>query len=495
MAVAAPQPLAAQTLVEELHRLVETNPQIQAKQKSVRSADEGIRVARAGYMPTVRVNGDTGPEYVDSPSRRLVEGHRSYKGRESSGLTVTQRLFDGNLTDSAVESAKITREWSSSELRATRQNTIQEGVLAYVDVLRQLKLIQLARDNERKIQEQLSLEDERVQKGSGMASDVLAAKQRLQVAKERRVNFEGAYHTAVAKYAQVFGNAPDAARLSDPPVPSALIPPELEAAIRSAEKDNPSIESANKTVDLQSERRRTAESGYYPNLDLVGRANYENDKNATLGVRRDWSLLLTASWELFSGFKTDAQVAQASYDYAASKDSSLHTARKVSENVRITWHKLNTARERMGLLENAAILAEEVWQAQKKRREAGKATVQDVLDEETRINDARITYTSAYYDMIQHSYELLGTMGRLEVDDIERAPEPAPKLGTPLPANQYTAPQAALPVPASTISREAAAKVEPVVSGPAYIPVTITADDELPDGSPAAMQARQVRTN
>lgn len=494
----------AQALVNELHGLVETHPQIQAKQKGVSSAEEGIRAARSGYMPTVRLNGDTGPEYVDSPTRRQTEGHRFYKGRETSGLVVTQRLFDGNATDSQVEAAKVSREISGADLRATRQNAILEGTLAYIDVLRQVRLIQLARDNERKIQEQLNLEDERVQKGSGMASDVLAAKQRLQVAKERRVNFEGNFEAAVAKYAQVFGHAPDVARLADPPVPQALIPPQLEDAVRSAQTDNPTLQTASKTIELTSERQRTAEAGYYPNLDLVGRANYENDKNATIGVRRDWSLLLTATWELFSGFKTDAQVAQASFDHAASKDSHLYASRKVTETVKIAWHKLKTARERMSLLENAAVLAEEVWEAQKKRRDAGKATVQDVLDEETRINDARINFTSAYYDMIQHSYELLAAMGRLEVDGIEQVPAVAPKTGA---ASDITRPRAAAAAPAKAAAVPAApaaatatpatmtAIVEPPPPAPApvdpYIPVTAAAfGDELPDGSPLAMQAR-----
>ncbi|MGE5516109.1 MAG: TolC family outer membrane protein [Bacteroidota bacterium] len=490
----------AQVLVEELQGLVETHPQIQAKQKGVSSAEEGIRAARAGFLPTVRLSGDTGPEYVDSPTRRETEGRRFYKGRETSGLVVTQRLFDGNATDSQVEAAKVSHDISATDLRATRQNALLEGVLAYVDVLRQVRLIQLARDNERKIQEQLNLEDERVQKGSGMASDVLAAKQRLQVAKERRVNFEGNFEAAVAKYSQVFGHAPDVARLSDPPVPQALIPPQLEDAVRSAQDDNPTVQTASKTIDLTSERQRTAESGYYPNIDLVGRADYENDRNAVVGVRRDWSLLLTASWELFSGFKTDALVAQASYDHAASKDNHLYASRKVTETVKIAWHKLKTARERMSLLENAAVLAEEVWQAQKKRRDAGKATVQDVLDEETRINDARINFTSAYYDMIQHSYELLAAMGRLEVEGIASAPatpakgaEAAPDMTRPrtaqtAPAVVATAPVA--PVAPATLPEDAPppaiATVDP------YLPVTATAfGDELPDGSPSGMLARQ----
>lgn len=483
----------AQVLSDELQGLIDTHPQIQSKQKSLSAAEEGIRVARSGYLPTVRVTGDTGPEYVDSPTRRETEGHRFYKGRETAGLVVTQRLYDGNATNSQVDAAKVSHEISATDLRATRQNALLEGAMAYIDVLRQTRLIQLARDNERKIQEQLNLEDERVQKGSGMASDVLAAKQRLQVAKERRVNFEGNFEAAVAKYAQVFGHAPDVAALNDPPVPLALIPPQLEEAVKAAQDDNPTVQTASKTIELTSERQRTAEAGYYPNIDLVGRADYENDRNAVIGVRRDWSLLLTASWELFSGFKTDALVAQASFDHAASKDNHLYASRKVTEAVRIAWHKLKTARERMTLLENAAVLAEEVWQAQKKRREAGKATVQDVLDEETRINDARINFTSAYYDMIQHSYELLAAMGRLELDGIRQAPPPA-KGAAASPATAQPRGVAAASTPVPEVVPVATAEPPPPTPAPVtpYIPVTAAAfGDDLPDGSPSAMQARQ----
>jgi len=509
LATAWASPANAQALIDELQGLVETHPQIQAKEKGVASAGEGIRVARSAYMPTVRVFGDSGPEYVDSPERREVQGSPFLKGRETAGVLVTQRLFDGHATDSAVDAAKVTRDLSTADLRAYRQNAMLEGVLAYVDVLRQTRLIQLARDSERKILEQQNFEDERVQKGSGIASDVLAAKQRLAVAKERRVNFEGAFDAAVARYSQVFGHAPDVARLSDPPVPQALIPPQLEEAVRSAEADNPTLETAKKSVALTSELQRGAEAGYYPNIDLIGRADYENDKSAIIGVRRDWSVLLTATWELFSGFKTDAQVAQASFNHAASKDTELYTSRKVVETVRINWFKLKTARERMALLENAAVLAEEVWEAQKKREAAGKATVQDVLDEETRINDARINFTSAYYDMIQFSYELLATMGRLEIDGIRQVPPAPAKAGAARPditkpvspATPSAAP-AAKPATAKAKAAStevtppaATALIEPPPPTPApvspYIPVNATAfGDDLPDGSPAAMQAR-----
>lgn len=426
----APLTAGAQTLAEDLRTLVESHPQILARQKGTLSASEAIRAARAGYLPTVKASGDAGPEYIDSAARRSANDEAFYEGRETLGLTVTQKLFDGFATDSQVEAAKISRDISQAELRATRQTTMLEGTLAYINVLRYTKLIQLARDNERKVQEQLHLEDERVQKGAGIASDVLDAKQRLQISKEKRVGYEGSFQEAVATYTQVYGRAPEVSALIDPVIPAALIPASLEEALAAAETDNPTLESSSRTIELTSERRRTAEAGYYPTLDLIGKTNYENDKNATLDSRRDWSLLLTANWELFSGFKTDAQVAQATYDHAASKDNQLYTGRKVAEAVRKAWHKLSVARERTALLENAAILAEEVWEARKKQRDAGKATVTDVLDQETRVDDARIAFTTVYYDAIQSSYELLTAMGRFEVDILTTAPTTPPQKAT-----------------------------------------------------------------
>lgn len=69
-------------------------------------------------------------------------------------------------------------------------------------------MVELSRETEATIQRQLKLEDERVQRGSGVAVDVLQAKSRLQISKERRVNFEGALADAVSRYMQTYGQLP-----------------------------------------------------------------------------------------------------------------------------------------------------------------------------------------------------------------------------------------------------------------------------------------------
>lgn len=433
----------AQAMTDELKTLIETHPLIKAKTNVLAGSADAVTAARSGYLPTIKLIGDAGPEYVNSPTRRSTEGEAFFKGRETVGLMINQRLFDGYATDSAVEAAKLTESYYTSDLRDTRQSTTMQGIKAYLNVLRYNRLIKLARENEHKVQDQMNLEDERVIKGAGMASDVLAAKQRLQMAKEARVDFEGQYAIWTATYQQLFGHAPNVATFSDPPLPSSLLPAKLVEIVDQAQRNNPLVDMSAKGVEIAAERRRGAEAGYYPNIDLIGRADYENDKNATLGVRRDWSLLLTASWELFSGFKTQAQVAQATFQQAAARDSREYAGRAVSESARTAWHTLESARERTILLENAAALAEEVWSNTRKQQEAGKSTVQDVLDEEMRINDARIKHANAYYDTILAGYSLLQSMGELEMDNIAQIkPEPNGVAG------HMTSPDALIAAPA-----------------------------------------------
>jgi adhesin transport system outer membrane protein len=482
-------PVLAETLDEELQAIVDTHPNVKSKTKAVKANEEGVRASAAGYLPTVTAAGDTGAEYIDSPDRRSVQGKPFYKGRETSSLTVTQKLFDGFATAAAVETSEAQKSVAESNLRFARQAALLEGVSAYIDVMKQTRLITLARENERRVQEQLSLEDERVRKGSGMASDVLAAKQRLQVAKERRVNYEGEFQTASSKYNQVYGHAANVAAMADPPLPLDLLPPTLDEALEVAQKENPTLEASGRTIDVSQAKKRAAEAGYLPTINLTGKADYENDKNAVIGVRRDWSILVGATWELFSGFKTDAQVAQASWEQAGAKDDYLYSNRKVGEQVRIAWNKLSTSRQRIDLLDNAATIAEEVLEAQKKRRDAGKATVQDVLDEETRLNEARINYATAFYDMYQAAYDLLAAMGRMEVHNLRRGkPAVVPKVM--LPTSTPPSVSAAPLVPAvATVAPPPApipAAVRPVVAAP---PPEIPPAAAPPDFAPADQAA------
>lgn len=420
LATVGGSPVRAASLEEELRDLIDNHPQIQAARKASASAKEGVRGALSGYYPKVSLSADAGPEYVDTPSRRKDNKEAYYTGRDTAGITVTQKLFDGFATQAAVAGARSNSETASANVEQVRQNVMVEATTAYLKVLRENNLIEMARNNEANIQTQLNLEDERVKRGSGITVDVLQAKSRLQIAKERRVAFEGDLSKAQAEYRQAFSREPEFGAMKDPLPPVDLLPKTLDEAVELALKENPAVATSDAKLQTAKEKRRAARAGYYPTVALEGKANYEDNKNTVQGIRRDWTLLLKANWDLFSGFSTQAAVAQAAYEYSGARDDLDFAKRKVVKDTQVAWKSLMVARERVQLLENAVNIATEVWESRKKLREAGKESVINVLDAENEIYNARIKYITASYDARIAIYQLLAAMGQLDIDGLER---------------------------------------------------------------------------
>ena len=408
----APNTALAAGLKHELAQFINQHPLVKAGKTATQSAKQAINQSRAGYLPSLTASAAAGPQHIDNPTTRLAEKDWQ-RTAQTVSLNLTQNLFNGYLTHSTVRTARLNKSLANITLEGTLQNTLFEGTAAYVDVLRQYRLVQLAHSNEATIQRQLHLEDERVQRGSGIAVDVLQSKSRLQIAKERRVIFEGALEDAVSRYAQVFDRAPDIEAMYDPVPPVEMIPSELRKTIEIAIQENPAITNSAVTVEMARERRRTVLSEYSPVIDVVGTANYEKHNAGTLGTRRDYSVQLQANWNLFTGFTTGESLTQVAYDYGTSRSNHNQAVDKVIEQVRLSWQSLLTTRSRLELLENAVNIAAEVFISRKKLREAGKETVINVLDAENEVSNAQINYTSASYDERLAIYQLLLSMGRL----------------------------------------------------------------------------------
>ena len=190
-----------------------------------------------------------------------------------------------------------------------------------------------------------------------------------------------------------------------------MVPDTLGDAIRAALRDNPLIDSSNRQVDLARVGTRTARSDFLPRVDLVGAANYEDDREGTIGDRRDWSVAVQATWNLFSGFATRAGVAQASHAYSASLYNHLFVNRQVEQEMRLAWQGVITACERRLLLQNAVTIAQEVYDSRIRLREAGQETAINVLDAESEVFSSQINLLGSIYDEKLAIYRMWLGMG------------------------------------------------------------------------------------
>ncbi len=403
----------AVTLREELAGLLQNHPRIKTDEFAAGAAHQQVRQAFAGFLPRVDLTGDTGHETIDSPITRASTTPVSSLVRKKITLTLTQHLFDGFRASQSYRAAEARSDVADKTLAATRQSLVLDGITAYYSVLRQAKLVDIAAANVNTIKQQTDLEDERVRRGSGTSLDVLESKTRLQLAIERRVQIEGALREVAARYMQVFGHAPDINDLEAPVLQLSPLPKTLDDARKTAISNNPSLIAEDRKIAVTEYSRGVAEADLYPQIDLVGQGNLEDNVNSVQGLRRDYSVLVRLSWELFSGFAVQAAVAQASLEHSQSLASYNYSRRKVSEDLEVAWEKLMNARERTTLLENAVALAEETFNARKRLRDAGRETAINVLDSQSRVFDAQESFVAAQYDAQLALFQVLFQMGML----------------------------------------------------------------------------------
>ncbi|MFP6691158.1 MAG: TolC family outer membrane protein, partial [Alphaproteobacteria bacterium] len=474
----------AQSLQDEVAQLLTSHPQIQAARQNIAASEEGINVAFAGYLPTVSAFADFGYELIDNPGRTTAEPDQgpftTGQSRQTS-ITITQTVFNGFLNEADNDNAKLAKQSSEISLEEAEQGVLFEGVSTYLEVLRNERLIRLAGDNENTIQRQFELEDERVRRGAGITLDVLEAKKRLQVAKERRVAFDGQLRDSMSRFNQVFGHEANIDDMIMPTPPLGLIPENVETAVAAALVEHPAIRNSEKRVDIAQEQRTIAKAAFYPTIDVIAEWGYEDDFGGTRGSRRDYKAKVQASWDLFKGFATLAGVARASHGYLSSIDSSNFAKRKIGEETRLAWSGLDTSRKRVTLLQNAVNIAAEVFSGRRKLREAGKETVINVLDAESQMFDARIQLIAAQHDARVAVYRLLAAMGQLNIDTVSQYAAIKPQQKVAVAEQMTAAPEPitkAEPAPKPMLEKKTAA-LEPAAK-PAVEVQMVAAASESP---------------
>lgn len=411
-------------LAEELKNLLITHPMLKSVNKSTEAADKGRNVAAAAYYPRVSISGDTGSEKISSESYRpdssmalgnngtVTPATESNLRRNKFTTMVEQNLYAGGRTKAATDLAEIDYSAKQNSLQVTIQDVLLEGISAYLQVARYQRLIALARRNEETTKRQLTLENERVDRGGGIAVDVLQARARLQVVRERSVFYEQGLRDAAANYQQVFGHAPELALIQDLEIFTERLPKTLETALELGRDQNPRLKEAY-FESQKAQKQITAErSGFFPTIDLVGLHVQDTNANA-LAKRDETSLLLKFNWILFSGLETRYRSQAAGANFQATVEREASVINKADESVRIAWNQVINGLEREELLVSAASISYDVMQNRKRLRDAGKETAINVLDAEVEYYSVLSNKVNATNETRIGSYRLLAAIGAL----------------------------------------------------------------------------------
>ena len=170
------------TLQESLIAAYMTNPTLLAARAALRSVDEGVPQALAGWRPTVTVtsaygvqNGSFSSIASRSSSGSISDGKPSYQVQ----ATVTQPLYRGGRTEANTHGAENRVLSQRGRLIATEQLVFTNVITDYVNVIQTEQLLQLDINNEQVLTRQLQATNDRFRVGEITRTDVAQAEAAL----------------------------------------------------------------------------------------------------------------------------------------------------------------------------------------------------------------------------------------------------------------------------------------------------------------------------
>jgi len=402
---------SAETIVQALASAYADNPTINSQRAQTRIDDEYVPIARGGYTPVISLFSTT----TATRSDQIVSSSTGLKHSESTsvGLQVTQNLFTGFRTRNAVRQAEVGVLASRELLRNTEQNVLYDAAQAYMNVVRDIAILDIRRRNVLFLDEQVRASNERFNVGENTRTDVAQARASLASSRAAVAVAEANLAASRATYRQIVGHDPSG--LSDGFPFTRLVPATLGAAVDVGQDDHPVILAAIHQADSQGYAVKQAEGELLPQVSITGTVQHNESYNAAIDPNSA-SISAQVSIPLYAGGATYGRVRQTKEQYGQRKIEIDIARDQVRAAVVTAWAQLEAAVGSIAAADEGVSAAEVALSGVQEEQRVGQRTTLDVLDAQQTLLSARETGIVARHDRVVASFALLSSMGRLTGD-------------------------------------------------------------------------------
>lgn len=402
-------PAGAQTLNEALGLAYETNPTLSAQRAQLRATDEGLPEARAGWRPTVTAEGQAGVGTVDSGAGSDNLQPLAY------GLYANQPLYRGGRTSASTSRANNIILAERARLASVEERILLEAATIYVDVARDMTVLDLNIRNEQVLERELSATEDRFRVGELTLTDVAQARARSAGAVAGRIQAEGNLQASRAEYLRIIGRAAEAPQ--SPPILPGL-PVSIEEALTFSEEGNPDIVAAKYLEQAAQDDISFARGEMLPTLSLNGQVEHREDFSNAGSESDSARLMAQLSIPLYQGGGPSARVRRAKQVAGQRRIQLDETRRAVRAQATSSWEILSVARARVSQFEAQVAANKTALEGTREQARVGSRILLDVLNAEQELLDAQVSLEVARRDSFVASLQVLASIGRLTARDL-----------------------------------------------------------------------------
>ncbi|MEM1244203.1 MAG: TolC family protein, partial [Pseudomonadota bacterium] len=301
----------AQTLKNVLRKTLKDNPQVLSALENKIAAAHLLQQAVAQSLPKLDIFVAQGGEYSNNPATRAFGENNVKLWRSENRIFAEQPLFTGGRVPAEIARGKFDLSSTKNRLHGIREQIALLTSIAYINVLRSLELIEVAKNNLQIHKSTLVKVKKIYLGGAARRSDLELAIARLALAQSRLVNARAEYGLARNEYRAVVGVYPPG-KLSYPhQLQDKILPHSKTKAELYALHNNPFLLEAVDLVEVNRKQVKIAKSRFYPNINFELSASKANSLDGIRGRNDDALGLFVLDYNLYNGGGDIARVREA----------------------------------------------------------------------------------------------------------------------------------------------------------------------------------------
>lgn len=386
------------------------NPDLLMALARIESAAAMLKKSAAPFYPQINVY----TEYLqgDAPSSYLfktIDQRKLQPGTDfndpgwfenfESGVNAGINLYSGGKDRLNRKMAQTGLTISQLDRDSVENRIIATAIGAYYDVLAASNFTTVALESVEATRSQLRIMEIRYQSGGALRTDLLSLEVRMAENQEILLQSRNRRLLAEAALAQILGLEPD------PPItivdtdPHIIdVPDDPVSAVQYALDHRPELAGARERLRQSQLAMDAARAGYLPQLDFLARYYADDPDMRYSSDRANWTAGLFLNWNLFDGFATKNDRAQARSRVHETMAADRKTLLAVKFDVKRAYLNLNEAQERLKVAVSNVTTAKETYELVKRQYEGGSAGITRYLEAELAYNRSRMRQTTAYFD-------------------------------------------------------------------------------------------------
>jgi outer membrane protein TolC len=388
---------------DAIRMALENNSLIKAARFNSQAARQGVESADSRYFPAVALeetlvasNSPTNAFMMKLDEGRFTQNDFQISSLNNpsashdfkTALSIQQPLFVPSLSPLKELAVKDAQK-SELELEAARQGIAFQVFYTYLEVQKgdaQLKAADKAVADAR---ENMRLATVRTSAGVGLRSDELRSHTHLSMVEQQHISAYNNLTLARMKLAMLIGLPEDNNYEVSDLLDRVAVPVMSDQVIGEALLNRVEIKRSHVDLEKSDAALRLARSEYLPTVGAF--ASYQlNAKDAPFTSDNDaWSAGVSLKWNIFDGFRRYSERKRAVSGRSAAREMLESTTKDVRYQLKESFLRRDEAGKRLEVTRHAVLDAEETVRLLTKRYENSLATMVELLDAQTALNQIR----------------------------------------------------------------------------------------------------------